>query len=84
MTSKPAAAKRSAASANRAPVRMARRVGSSVAERVDPAADLVDAGHDALVGERELHDAAIERPRPHPDARSEPGVHRMSSDLHGC
>jgi hypothetical protein len=54
------------------------------AERVDPAADLVDAGHDALVGEGKLHDARIERPRPHPDARSEPGVHGMAPDLHGC
>ena len=63
---------------------MARRVGPSVAERVDPAADLVDGGHDALVGEGELHDAAVERPRPHPDAWPEPGVHGMAPDLHGC
>ena len=37
------------------------------AERVDPPPDLVDGRHDALVGERELHDAAVERPRPDPD-----------------
>ena len=51
-------------------------------ERVDPAADLVDRRDDALVGERQLHDAAVERPGPHTDPWSEPGVHRVPSDLH--
>ena len=49
-------------------------------ERVGPRADLVDRRDDRLVGEGELDDAAVERPRAHAHPRAELAV--VSSNLH--
>ena len=82
MTVNPALAKRAAASAKRAPVRIMRRSAWSFASVSTH--DLISgqAGDDALVGQRQLHDAAVEGPGTDPDAWPEPGVEGVSSNLH--
>ena len=84
ITVKPASAKRDAASreqragADRVHGRAVR--ADLAGQRVDPRADLVDGRDDGLVGERELDDAAVERPRAHAHPRAEAAV--VSSNLH--
>ena len=59
-----------------------RSVGLLVAPASRPTPRSREAGDDALVGEGQLHDATVEGPRTDPDARPEPGVEGVSSNLH--
>jgi hypothetical protein len=58
------------------------QVGLLAGQRLDPRLDLRHPGDDALIGQRQLDDAAVEGPRTDPDARAEPSVEGVASDLH--